>query len=834
MRPVLDRPSFSLFALVSLALFLASTWSLAGEVRTWTDKSGKFKIDAEFIELKEGKVRLKDSDGDVISVPLGKLSKEDQQFLREQAKRRKNSQRSQGTQDSNSLQEEFRESLRRGGSFEFQGSRTTDDGTHQSFSFRYGSGRGSGRSDDDSSRNSLYGGGIWTDITGKHRIEASFVGLQDGNVSLRRADGKIIKLPLAKLSQTDQERAKKLASSSSGVSDSTSPFGDSALDEAQTAANLSREVGEFYRGDIVEVSNRGGSEIKRGVVLKCENERLTVLYDGEERTDTVHLGMSFEQVRLLKANPEGANYSEGGFKLSKLNLSSYRTISVELPATATFEPDGIATDSSTTYRGFPISAGKGDVFDKYMGLAFLPSAQKIFVAKGSDRHGFDRDKQSSSLLFFDMNSGRLVEQHRLDSGISHAAVSPSGRRIATCEAGKSVSDNRTLHLWGLESSQLNRTDSWDPHAKEFFKQVSGLQWIDEQRLITTGFKDLMVWDVDSRTLLFKIESAGGRESYTLSPNRKQLLVAGRKGIIVIDLASGDVVKNVEPKEERNFGRIAICPSGQLLAASHRHGKKIDLINLETGETFDTLNLDAKGREKVGFFWPDNQHILIGGTDLVHVASKVEVWKYQHNASEVVFADGYCWYLMRGKFPGESYVVPLEIPQPEVEKIDESELALQPGDVVSLEIEMTFNLNSRHNSIFEETRKKLTKDLEDAGFFVSEGAPNTLVASTEDGEQKEIHYRRFGEPMRSGGVAMKVTPRIYKLKLVSNGETVWERRQAQSPSYHLRLNEGETISDAVQREMEPSPDYFGIGIPSRILKPDLASSRVSKVTMKGLE
>ncbi|MGB7325886.1 MAG: SHD1 domain-containing protein [Rubripirellula sp.] len=50
----------------------------------------------------------------------------------------------------------------------------------------------------------------WTDITGKHKIEAEFIGFSDGSVKLKRADGKEIVVPLEKLSQPDQQRAKAL------------------------------------------------------------------------------------------------------------------------------------------------------------------------------------------------------------------------------------------------------------------------------------------------------------------------------------------------------------------------------------------------------------------------------------------------------------------------------------------------------------------------------------------------------------------------------------------------------------------------------------------------
>lgn len=46
--------------------------------RTWTDATGKFKIEAELVRVADGKVELKKTDGTTISVPLDKLSAADQ------------------------------------------------------------------------------------------------------------------------------------------------------------------------------------------------------------------------------------------------------------------------------------------------------------------------------------------------------------------------------------------------------------------------------------------------------------------------------------------------------------------------------------------------------------------------------------------------------------------------------------------------------------------------------------------------------------------------------------------------------------------------------------
>jgi len=53
-------------------------------VRTWTDRTGQYKIEAALIEVKRGKVRLKTEEGKILSIPFNKLSKADQEYVRKQ------------------------------------------------------------------------------------------------------------------------------------------------------------------------------------------------------------------------------------------------------------------------------------------------------------------------------------------------------------------------------------------------------------------------------------------------------------------------------------------------------------------------------------------------------------------------------------------------------------------------------------------------------------------------------------------------------------------------------------------------------------------------------
>lgn len=54
------------------------------EYRTWTDSTGRFKVEAKFVEFVGGKVRLLTRDGKTLNLPLEKLSTEDQAQVNQQ------------------------------------------------------------------------------------------------------------------------------------------------------------------------------------------------------------------------------------------------------------------------------------------------------------------------------------------------------------------------------------------------------------------------------------------------------------------------------------------------------------------------------------------------------------------------------------------------------------------------------------------------------------------------------------------------------------------------------------------------------------------------------
>jgi len=69
----------------AILVVLALTGALAhGESRTWTSSNGRFRVEAELIDVKDGKAQLKKTGGGLIDVPLGSLSAADRDYVKRQ------------------------------------------------------------------------------------------------------------------------------------------------------------------------------------------------------------------------------------------------------------------------------------------------------------------------------------------------------------------------------------------------------------------------------------------------------------------------------------------------------------------------------------------------------------------------------------------------------------------------------------------------------------------------------------------------------------------------------------------------------------------------------
>ena len=70
-------------AMVLIVLMnLATVFCAPVSARTWTDKTGRLTVEAELLEVKDGKAFLRKADGQVIGIAIPNLSAGDLNYLK--------------------------------------------------------------------------------------------------------------------------------------------------------------------------------------------------------------------------------------------------------------------------------------------------------------------------------------------------------------------------------------------------------------------------------------------------------------------------------------------------------------------------------------------------------------------------------------------------------------------------------------------------------------------------------------------------------------------------------------------------------------------------------
>ena len=76
-----SRTATAAFLIGSLSIIFCSAFAQSDEPRQWSDATGRFKILATLVEMRDGNVFLKASDGKTLKIPIDRLCTADQEFL---------------------------------------------------------------------------------------------------------------------------------------------------------------------------------------------------------------------------------------------------------------------------------------------------------------------------------------------------------------------------------------------------------------------------------------------------------------------------------------------------------------------------------------------------------------------------------------------------------------------------------------------------------------------------------------------------------------------------------------------------------------------------------
>ena len=661
----------------------------------------------------------------------------------------------------------------------------------------------------------------WTDSSGKHKIEADFKEIVEGQVKLERPDGKKVSLPLAKLCKDDQAYLKDLMKRRrNGESEEESPFEDEEM-AGEDEGDDEPGIGGYRVGDRVEVKDHGKWAVGRVMGFDHASKYIQVKLEESGKIAEAWEGDFWIRRFDARAAAKAASAVAGGGKKVKARQGDWSSVNrvVDLGGGGSFTPDPAAAGDAARPRSITLSKSPG-FFSELLPASFGPPRNPL-LAFGTAGQGEINDA-NSTIEICDLYSGRVLQKVPGPRDLVLTAVSPNGKRLATISASEPFKHG-PVQIWNVEGKKLEYSSGWEASQGDHVT-FKWLCWIDDDHLMTVENDVLTMWNVDGAEAVYLV-SGDQLGVPTFSPGGSQFVIAASGRVSVHDVKSGDMLQNIPLDGQGHARSAAFSPSGKLLAVTA--ASDVVVYDATTGEKVIQAYAPSSFFPNWGVAWVNEDQVLVGGMNLVDIGSQMTIWTYAHQASQVVpGAGGRVWFTIVDKHQGQRALLPLKLPHAGVKPVSEGDLVLKPGDEMGLELQID------DGAIAAEVEPKLKAAIEEAGFKFKPDAPNKLVARSGPGQSEEITYRDWG--INRTESKMNVALREYEVKFVVNGEDVWKRLQVQRPPHIVRLQKDESVQQAVDREMKPNAAMLLGSLPSRVLPLKAAESRTSQISSYGLK
>lgn len=523
----------------------------------------------------------------------------------------------------------------------------------------------------------------WSDSTGKHKIKGRLVEVRDGVAYLKTSEGKSVNVPVARLSEADQDFLKNNSDNPFQVSDSMES-GDTASSKSSSAPPTSK-------------LDAGTSD--------------ATAWNGQLKID-------WTEVEELNRDAEG-DWDAAAFETSDDALTPKRsTLMKKMNFFEGIRRFQVNTTSRRGVVGYTVS---------------------FSVPKPLSRLSLI-DFASGKAIHTDPIEGDMCPLCLLHDG---ATVLMQG----TSDERKGFETPDMLQLWRVAGKKVNRTLSWIPFPDEhesFGKKtnaaINEAMSFPNNRLVILGNNGHMAC-VDStsgkpfwHTRLSK--------DYAICPsndNRWLVLVDG-SAVLIIDPQTGSTRKSffIEGNPQMGWTRVKFSPSGERLAVSFQSECRI--LDLKTEEWIHKISYPNLGPiAPNGLLFPDDDYLLLNNTTLVHIPSQIKVCELQQVGGIASFGST---TLIAVQGDSGGVVLPTKLPHASAAKAlasaekDPDVFLVRPGVKVSIDV-------SGAGQYAEQIRNSLTKAATKANYDIDNSSQIKLAGSVTGPKQEAVSYIAAG-------------------------------------------------------------------------------------------
>ncbi len=610
---------------------------------------------------------------------------------------------------------------------------------------------------------------LWKDSSGKFQIRATLIEQTATAVRLHTADGREIAVPLARLSQEDQDYLKSLNASADD------PFAGGTPMPAAAAAAAPAASSAALPGTL-----RAAAESPSA---------------GEEM-----------------ALPGTGNTLDMG----------------AAPASAPFVPDPQPAAPAVAAGVAPVSPV--DAYDKVSTPVLASGAESRFLLS-IGRHKSGSSPETRGRIYVVNLAGKKADLvWDFTNAVRVWDHDPaSGRTLVVDKLDQFQRGGELVLVQGLMTGSpksLFRRTLPGAGKPGFAPQVEWAKLLSGSHVAAIVDRVLCVWDLPAAKLLYRVETASASEPPVFSGSQRYMAIPQSGKVVIVETASGTVRRSLATGSTLTPG-AAFDPTGGLLAVCFSNQYQVwDVAADKTVSQATTT--DHLGSHPIHWIGPKMFRGALG--DAVQLDLGMSVWKYSSSASTepIMVGDKFLVATTSQNCGLASVKIPHASAQKAVEALQragDGAMLVRAGSAVAIAVESTAPVDQA------EIEASLGQAAEKAGWKVSRSAPVTLVAKIGRGETQQLQFRSMRGAPNAVSTA-SLTPFTAELQIRSGSNVLWTRATENRIPPLLHLNEGETVQDAVKRYEKPDPGFFSrLDLPPRIPKPEI-TAQVGRSVLTG--
>lgn len=614
----------------------------------------------------------------------------------------------------------------------------------------------------------------WSDATGKFKIKAEFVSLENGTVTLKKEDGEEIEIELKKLSIADQKAANDLAKAKAD-----DPFKSKSKpkdDPFKAKAKSATTPGQPNRPN--RPSRPGAPKTTAEPVDNCDAPVIKVDWS---KADVITL-----------APPES------GWKVE--------VPKAELP------------DSGNKHK--PVSLPQKSNFFEAM-KAIVVSRDLTRAVIGYNM-GNSQQGGTTRLLGVDLTTGKAGGSVSAAVQMVPLAIHDDGDQILMRRDEFGFGNLDRLEVWSMKTGKIEKllicTPYDDVTGGGGARDVMWAEFLDTERLATSsrGGK-VAIWKYPEMEPICWFQSADSKPA--LSPDRKLIAYCTGDNVGLFDVEKREVVAQQSTPMKLQWPQLAFSPSGKRLGCVAFD--KVVMWDVATGkveQSFAPAGLQINGHIE----YPDDDYILGGGKFLIDMPNQLKFWQFD-GADQIRCINGVAYVGVSAGQNAPGALLTMTLPHAGAKDLlkkaltDPTLFVLKAGTTVKLDLNGITDASQRAG-----IEAALTKQL--AAIDCKPGDVGTidLVASVDGPKDRKISYHGAG--------TYQTKEWFSRLKFVYQGQPAWEASVSNVP-FFIQYGKDDNIENALRKHEKPNYDFFSRAeLPKFLQKPTAGQNPGRSLTL----